>query len=86
MKKELARIALSHIKACIKELEDSLVIVQDNCDADESTAYRRSIGHTLSEIQDRILDPIIMEHPDLVPEDIDYRPRPGPMLSDIGSK
>jgi hypothetical protein len=86
MKKEVAQLAINHVKASIKELEDSLVVVRDNCDEDESAAYRYGIGYALSEIHDRILDPIIREHPDLLPEGVDYVPPPGPMLAQWGAK
>jgi hypothetical protein len=86
MKKEIAQIALDHIKKSIQELEDSLVVVRDNCDSNEFKAYRHGIAHTLSEIHDRILDPVIREHPDLLPEGIEYKPPPGPTLAEIGSK
>ncbi len=86
MKKEIAQQALAHIKTSIKELEESLVLVRDNCDEDEAMAYRYGVGYALSEIHDRILDPIIREHPDLLPEGVDYAPPSGPTLAQRGAK
>ena len=86
MRREIAQMVLTQIKASIQQLEDSLVIVQDNCDADELMAFKYGIGFTLSEIHDRILDPLIREHPDLLPEGVDYEPPSGPTLAQMAAR
>ena len=67
-------------------LNNSIRIVQDLCTPEELKAYRRGAGHALSEIHDRLLSPILREHPDLMPKDAGYTPPPGPTLAEIGSK
>ena len=70
----------------MKELDDSVRIVQESCNDEELKAFRRGIGYVLSELQDRITDPIFREHMDLVPEGIDYAPLPGLTLAQIAAK
>jgi hypothetical protein len=86
MNKEAAQQIMAKLKSCIQELNESIYIVQEKCAPEELKAYRRGVGHTLSEIHDRILNPILREHPDLIPDDADYMPPPGPTLAEIGAK
>jgi hypothetical protein len=86
MNKKAAERIMTKLKNCIHELNESICIVQENCATEELKAYRRGVGHTLSEIHDRILHPILREHPDLIPDDADYTPPPGPTLAEIGAK
>lgn len=86
MKKETAELIMAKLKVSIQQMNESICIIQENCTAEEFNAFRRGVGYTLSEIQERILDPILSEHPDLVPGDVDYKPPQGPTLAQIGAK
>ena len=86
MKKKTAEEVVTIVRRCIGELNDSLCIVRDECNEDEFIAYRLGFAHVLSEIQDRLTDPIYREYADLIPEEADYAPLPGPMLAEIGAK
>jgi|RifCSP13_3_1023840.scaffolds.fasta_scaffold165341_1 hypothetical protein len=86
MKKEVAEQVMAMVKTSIEELNKSIYLVQERCAPEELKAFRRGVGHALSEIHDRILNPILREHPDLLPKDVDYTPPPGPTLAEIGSK
>ena len=83
MDKEIARSVVKEMQNAIQKMEDSLVFVRNGCSTEEFAAYRYGIGHALSEIHDRILDPIIREHPDLLPEDVDYVPPAGPTMAEM---
>ncbi|MCC6554190.1 MAG: hypothetical protein IT372_14385 [Polyangiaceae bacterium] len=86
MKKQTARDAMGLVTRAIDLLEESLVLVAQSSDPGESRAYRHGVGYALSEIHDRILDPILREHPDLLPDGIDYQPPAGPTLAQIADK
>jgi hypothetical protein len=72
--------------ACIDLLSEVVQLAHANCGESESRVVRRGVGHVLSEIQDRLTDPIFREHPDLLPEGINYAPRQGPTLSELATK
>ncbi|XXY47144.1 hypothetical protein WME91_44790 [Sorangium sp. So ce269] len=86
MRRDFADEITSRIRLCIDELNDILVSVRNNCSEDEFKAFRRGVGNVLSEIQDRLTDPIYREHPDVIPSDANYTPLPGPTLKDIAAK
>jgi hypothetical protein len=86
MRRELAEEITRRIRLCIGELNNILILVRDNCDEDEFKAFRRGVGNVLSEIQDRLTDPIYREHPNVIPSDANYTPLPGPTLKDIATK
>lgn len=86
MQKEIADEVTRRLRQCIGELNDILFKIRDNCSEDEFKAFRRGVGNVMSEMQDRLTDPIYREHPDLIPEEANYAPLPGPMLKDIIAK
>lgn len=86
MRREFAEDITKRIRLCIDELNDLLIFIRDNCSEDEFKAFRRGVGYVLSEIQDRLTDPIYREHPDVIPSDANYAPLPGPTLKDIATK
>jgi hypothetical protein len=59
MTKDTAAQIMSGMLVCIQELNNSIYLVQERCTPEELTAYKRGVGHTLSELHDRILDPIL---------------------------
>ncbi|AUX20927.1 uncharacterized protein SOCEGT47_014040 [Sorangium cellulosum] len=86
MRRDLAEDITKRIRLCIGELNDILIFVRNNCSEGEFKAFRRGVGNVLSEIQDRLTDPIYREHPDVIPSDANYTPLPGPTLKDIAAK
>ncbi|PIT08517.1 hypothetical protein [Snodgrassella alvi] len=52
------------------ELNESLFKVRDCCPQDEFNAYRRVVGHIMSEMFD-FLAPLFHEHPELKPKEWD---------------
>jgi hypothetical protein len=52
---------------CVAKLIKSIGVVEHDA-PDELKEYRRAVGWVLSEIDDRILQPIYAQHPQLEPE------------------
>jgi hypothetical protein len=67
-------------------LSEVVQIAHANCGEQEDRVVRRGVGYVLSEIQDRLTDPISCEYPDLVSQGINYTPLKGPTLSDLAAK
>jgi hypothetical protein len=81
MDKNTATQIMIRMETCINLLSEVVQIAHTNCGEHEDRVVRRGVGHVLSEIQDRLTDPIYREHPDLLPQGIDYAPLAGPTLS-----
>ena len=86
MDKDTAKQIISRMWACIDAFNEVVEIAHAKCGEDEARAVRRGIGHTLSEMQDRLMDPIYREYPDLVPQGTDYTPREGLTLGQMAKK
>jgi len=86
VQKKIAQEVVDMVEKCIVQMSDLIPLVEKHCSAEEIRAFRRGIGFTISEIQDRIADPIYREHMDLIPKDVDYVPLPGPTLAEIGGE
>jgi len=86
VKNEIAREIVEAVEKYVGKMSDMLAVVESNCAQEEIKAFRRGFGFVLSEIQDRLTDPIYREHMDLIPKEIDYVPLPGPTLAQIGEK
>lgn len=82
MNREVAQKIIHMMVAHTNELSASVMLVHENCSPEESKMYRLCVGHILSEMQDRLLDPLLREHPDMVLEGFDYTPGPGKRLGD----
>jgi hypothetical protein len=74
------------VETCISLLSEVVQIAHTNCGEHEGKVVRHGVGHVLSEIQDRLTDPIYREYPDLLPEGIGYAPMEGPTLSELATK
>lgn len=83
---ETAKQIMQRIEKCVQLLSEIVQVADTNCDEMESKIVRRGVGYILSEIQDRLSDPILREHIELVPEGVDYKPGAGPSLRDIAIK
>jgi hypothetical protein len=84
--KQTAKQILSRMEACIDLLSEVVEIAHANCGESEEKIVRRGVGQVLSEIQDRLTDPLYREYPDLLPQDVDYSPMPGQTLPEMASK
>lgn len=86
MDKDTAKQLVGKMLACIDILNETVEIAHTKCDEDEARAVRRAAGFALSEMYDRLIDPIYREYPELVPEGVDYAPPNGPTLGQMAKK
>ena len=86
MDKATAKQIIIRVESCMKLLNEVAQVAHANCGEQEDRVVRRGVGYVLSEIQDRLTDPIFREYPDMVPQGIDYTPLKGPTLSDMAAK
>ena len=85
MDKETAAKITARMESCMHLLTEIVQIADADCGGNESKVVRRGVGFILSEMQDRIMDPIYRTYPDLVPKGVDYAPLEGPKISDLAS-
>lgn len=83
MEKETAAKITARMESCMHLLSEIVQIADADCSENESKVVRRGIGFILSEMQERIMDPIYRTYPDLVPSGVDYAPLEGPTISDL---
>jgi hypothetical protein len=83
---ETAKQVMQRIEKCVQLLSEIVQVADTNCDEIESKIVRRGVGYVLSEIQDRLSDPVLREHIELVPQSVDYRPGIGPTLRELAVK
>jgi hypothetical protein len=86
MDKATAKQIIIRMESCMSLLNEVAQIAQANCDEQEDRVVRLGVGYVLSEIQDRLTDPIYREYPDLLPQGVDYTPLEGPTLSEMAAK
>jgi hypothetical protein len=86
MDNDTAKQIMTRMETCIDLLGEVFRIAHANCDEHEGKVVRRGVGHVLSEIQDRLTDPILREYPDLLPPGIDYKPLKGPTIGELAAK
>ena len=86
MDKDTAKQIMVRMETCINLLSEVVQIAHVNCGEHEDRVVRRGVGLVLSEIQDRLTDPIYREYPDLLPQGIDYAPLEGPTLSEMATR
>lgn len=83
MDKDIAKQLIGQMLACIDILNEVVETAHAKCGEDEARVVRRAVGHALSEMYDRLIDPIYREYPDLVPRGMDYTPPKGPTLGQM---
>ena len=86
MNKEAAAQITSRLEACLHILSEIVQVAEANCQDAEKKVIRLGIGFVLSEIQDRISDPIYRIYPELIPKNVDYAPLDGPTIDDLAAK
>jgi hypothetical protein len=52
-------------------LDESVALVEQECEQDELVVYRRAVGNVLGEIWDGILNPLYEAHPEMRPDELD---------------
>ena len=58
MDKDTAKQIMARMETCINLLSEVVQVAHTNCGKHEERILRRGVGHVLSEIQDRLTDPI----------------------------
>ncbi len=86
MDKETAKQIMARARESIRRLDEMVQVALSNGDEDELRVVRRAAAHALSELQDRLIDPILREYPDLLPEGVDYTPLKGPTFTELAEK
>lgn len=70
MKREHAETVDKLMREYLTKLNESLRVVMDNDSPEAFKTYRSAVAHVMSEVFDRILEPIYAEHPELMPEEL----------------
>ena len=65
MDKETAQRVITLMFECSRTINESAILLQEECSDTEFKAYRTACGKILGEIHTEILTPIFIEHPDL---------------------
>jgi hypothetical protein len=71
MTRETARQVHERVMAAAREIDESLVVLQGDVDAEELRAYKRAAGRLLDGLMEEFLKPIYREHPELIPPELD---------------
>lgn len=86
MDKDTAEQLLARARGCIQIFNHMVEFAQSHCDKGEERVVRHAVGHSLSELLDRLMVPIFSDDPDLIPEGLDYGPLDGPKFSELAVK
>ncbi|HMY15505.1 MAG TPA: hypothetical protein PKA58_04205 [Polyangium sp.] len=86
MDNETAAKITNRLEACLQALSEVVQIADAHCEPGERKVVRLGVGHVLSEIQERLGDPIYRTYPNLIPKGVDYSPLEGPTLADMAAK
>lgn len=70
MKREVAEKAVTALLDAAGKMNDTLLLIQQECTEEEFLAYRKGTGHAMGYLYAEVIDPILKEHPDLTPEAI----------------
>jgi len=70
MERETARSVLAVMFEYGGKLNDAMLEIRETSDEEEFARYRRAIGNVLDSVFDQIINPILEEHPDLKPEQL----------------
>lgn len=67
MKRETAQSVLALMFDYGGKLNDAMLLIRETSDDEEFARYRRAIGNVLESAFTQIINPILEEHPDLKP-------------------
>ena len=62
------QIAAEIMQAHYRQLDTSLIRVQQHCSEEEFNAYRYAVAHILAEALFQVVNPLYEQHPELKPE------------------
>ena len=71
MEKDVAQSILALMFDYGAKLNDSMLMVREAGDPEEFSQYRRAVGNVLNSTFENIINPILAEHPDLKPDQLD---------------
>lgn len=67
MDRDVAKSILDLVFDYGGKLNDSMLLVREECDEADFHAYRRAVGEILKTTFAKVIEPIFAEHPDLKP-------------------
>jgi hypothetical protein len=70
MERETAKAVLAMMFDYGGKLNDAMLTIRETSDEEEFARYRRAIGSVLDTAFEQIINPILDEHPDLKPEQL----------------
>ncbi|MBE9556192.1 MAG: hypothetical protein IMF08_04990 [Proteobacteria bacterium] len=71
MERETARHVLALMFDYGGKLNDAMLKVRETSDPEEFAQYRRAFGNVLDSAFEQIINPILKEHPDLKPDNLE---------------
>ncbi|MDC0739918.1 hypothetical protein [Polyangium mundeleinium] len=86
MDKDTAKQLMARAFDCMRLVNEMTEVALSNGDEDELRVVRRAAGHTIAEMYERLIDPVLREYPDLLPEGIDYTPLKGPTFTELAAQ
>ncbi|MCK5622891.1 MAG: hypothetical protein KAJ11_11420 [Alphaproteobacteria bacterium] len=75
MKRETAQSVLALMFDYGGKLNDAMLKVRETSDHEEFARYRRAFGNVLESAFEQIINPILEEHPDLKPDQLNLEAR-----------
>lgn len=81
--KHVAEQILVRTESCGDLLDEMARIARENCGKPEERMLRHGLMRVHIELHERITDPILREHPDLLREGVHDKPEKGPTLSEM---
>ena len=75
MKRETAQSVLALMFDYGGKLNDAMLKVRETSDQEEFARYRRAFGNVLESAFEQIINPILEEHPDLKPDQLNLEAR-----------
>ena len=75
MKRETAQSVLALMFDYGGKLNDAMLMVRESSDQEEFARYRRAFGNVLESAFEQIINPILEEHPDLKPDQLNLEAR-----------
>ena len=75
MERETARAILAMMFDYGGKLNDAMMMVRETSDGEEFANYRRAFGNVLDSAFEQIINPILDEHPDLKPDQLNLEDR-----------
>lgn len=86
MHKDTAKEIMARAWDCMRLVNEMVEVALSRCDEDELRVVRRAAGYTIAEMYERLIEPVLREYPDLLPEGIDYTPLKGPTFTELAAQ